>query len=95
MEDAVAGHGGNEDHGSAALVLDHVSAAGLGKKKGTGEVDVEEPAEHVGVVGFSFDVGARRQFTRLVKGSIFFDSTRKITRGVARRIIHTRRSRRS
>lgn len=62
-------------------MLDHVSAAGLGKEKGAGEVDVEEPAEHVGIVGFSFDIGARRQFTRLVKGFIFIDSKGKITPG--------------
>lgn len=68
VENAVAGHGGDEDDGTAALVLDHVPAAGLGEEEGAGEVDVEQSAEHVGVVGFGFDVGAGEgSVTQLVK----------------------------
>lgn len=72
VENAVAGYGGDEDDGSAALVLDHVPAAGLGEEEGAGEVDVEESAEHVGVVGFGFDVGAGEgRVTQLVKKESF------------------------
>lgn len=57
MQHARPGDGGDEDDG-AASGADHVAAAGLGDEEGTGEVDVEEPAEHGRVVGFGFDVRA-------------------------------------
>lgn len=58
MQDAGAGDGRQENDGAAGLGSDHVASAGLGDEERTGEVDVEEIAEHDGVVGFGFDVGA-------------------------------------
>ena len=58
MQDPAAGDGGEEDDGPAGAGGDHVARAGLGHEEGAREVDVEEGAEHGGVVRFGFDVGA-------------------------------------
>ena len=58
VQDAEAGNGGEEDDGAFGLGGHHVAGAGLGDEEGAGEVDVEQGAEHGGVVGFGFDVGA-------------------------------------
>lgn len=58
MQDPGAGDGGEEDDGPAGAGGDHVARAGLGHEEGAREVDVEEGAEHGGVVRFGFDVGA-------------------------------------
>ena len=58
MQHPSAGDGRDEDDGSAALGFDHVPTAGLGDEERTREVDVDEAAEHFGVVVFGFDVGA-------------------------------------
>ena len=58
MQDAEAGNGREEQDGAAGAGGDHVASACLGDEEGTGEVDIEELAEHGGVVGFGFDIGA-------------------------------------
>jgi hypothetical protein len=53
-----AGHGGNQDNG-AGLVLGHQGTTnGLGHHEGAGQVDVDQTAPHLEVVGLSWDIGA-------------------------------------
>jgi len=53
-----AGHGGNEDDGSG-LVLGHQGTTnGLGHHEGTGQVDIDQTAPHLEIVGLGWDVGA-------------------------------------
>lgn len=58
MQDTEASDGREEQDGAAGASGNHVTSAGLRDKKGACEVDVEEVAEHGGVVGFRFDIGA-------------------------------------
>lgn len=52
------GHGGDVDDGAASLQFDHLLAHGLGDEEGAGDVDVDEAAELLVVVGLGLDVGA-------------------------------------
>lgn len=58
MQDTEAGDGREEQDGATGASGDHVTSAGLRDEKGAREVDVEEVAEHRGVVVFRFDIGA-------------------------------------
>lgn len=42
-----SGHGGDEHHGSAGALLDHVSGGGLGHQEGSVKVDVDDSSELV------------------------------------------------
>ena len=53
-----AGHRGNQDDGSG-LVLGHQGTTnGLGHHEGTGQVDIDQAAPHLEIVGLGWDVGA-------------------------------------
>ena len=58
MQDTETGDGRHEYDGAAGFCRDHVPSASLRDEEGAGEVDVDEFAEHGGVVGFGFDVRA-------------------------------------
>lgn len=52
-----AGHGGDEDQAAGLASGHHGAADGLGHEESASEVDVDETAEHGGVVGLGLDVG--------------------------------------
>lgn len=53
------GHGGNQDDGARLVGSDHGFTNSLGNEEGAGQVDIDESAEHDGVIGLGRDVGAR------------------------------------
>jgi hypothetical protein len=52
-----ARHGGDQDDGTRLASCHHGLADGLRHQEGSGEVDVDQAAEHGVVVGLSRDVG--------------------------------------
>lgn len=56
MQDSGTRYGGKQYNGAAGLLGDHVAGTGLGDEEGTGEIDIDEMAEHCVIVVFGFDV---------------------------------------
>lgn len=52
-----AGHGGNQDQAARLASSHHGAANSLGHEEGTSKVDVDQAAEHGGVIGLSLNVG--------------------------------------